>query len=299
MSKRQPNLPGYPQSEADMVSEALRRPLEEKIASAVGLLQLYEAKALELSPDGYWLAYSGGKDSECILELARMAGVKHRAVYNVTTIDPPELVRFIKREHPEVRFLHPARPLLHVLTEKRWGPPTKSIRWCCRIFKETGGAGTAKVIGVRIAESPSRAKLWRAMVPERDGDGLRVCPIVYWTTEDVWAFHRLRNLPHCGLYDEGFTRLGCVGCPLASKRERAKAFERWPRFRLLWRRAFQQFWDKWADVPNNRGEDRWFIRCGVKSAEELWQWWLTDKREPRGTCQGDELFAKTERHGDE
>lgn len=43
--------------------------------------------------DGYWLAYSGGKDSTVILALAKMAGVKFEAHYSCTSVDPPELVR--------------------------------------------------------------------------------------------------------------------------------------------------------------------------------------------------------------
>lgn len=102
MSNEQPLLPGCKPSEADLVAEAMRQPLSVKIEQAIGTLQLYEPSALRLSDRGYWLAYSGGKDSGVILELAKMAGVVFHPEYSVTGIDPPELVRFIKREHPEV-----------------------------------------------------------------------------------------------------------------------------------------------------------------------------------------------------
>ena len=42
---------------------------------------------------GYWLAFSGGKDSIVLHRLAEMAGVKFDAHYGLTTIDPPELVQ--------------------------------------------------------------------------------------------------------------------------------------------------------------------------------------------------------------
>ena len=95
-------LPTFKPTEADLAERAMALPLEDKIRNAIGLLQLHEPMAKRISPDGYWLAFSGGKDSCVIKELARMAGVAFLPVYNVTTIDPPELVRFIKREHPDV-----------------------------------------------------------------------------------------------------------------------------------------------------------------------------------------------------
>lgn len=297
MSERQDNLPGYPQSEADMVSEALRRPLAEKIESAIGLLQLYEGKALDLSQDGFWLAYSGGKDSECILELARMAGVKYQPVYNVTTIDPPEVVRFIKREHPEVRINRLPKSLLTRVVEKGNGPPTRRARWCCEEYKERGGAGMAKVVGVRVVESARRAKLWRAVVPGRNG-GLFLCPIVYWTDRDVWAFHRRRNLPRCELYDEGFKRLGCIGCPLAGAKMQAREFARWPRYAAMWRRAVVRNWERWHDVARVDGEPRY--QASFRDGEAFWEWWISGKKQgPPQTCQGEFLFSIDSRSAEE
>lgn len=46
-------------------------------------------------PEGYFVAFSGGKDSVVALGLTRRAGVRHEASHNLTTVDPPELVRFI------------------------------------------------------------------------------------------------------------------------------------------------------------------------------------------------------------
>ena len=288
---RQPNLPGTEPNEADMVREALRRPLAEKIENAIGLLQLYEPAALQLSPAGYWLAYSGGKDSECILELARMAGVRHRPVYNVTTIDPPELVRFIKRKHPEVDFQRPAKHLLTRLVERTNGPPTRKQRWCCEKFKEQGGNELAKIIGVRVAESPRRKKLWRGMVPHRSGTGFFVCPVCYWTNRDVWDFHAARQLPHCSLYDEGFRRLGCIGCPLAGPKAQAAGFRRWPRYAAMWERAVKTFWAIHQGAINECTGEPLYV-CGFPTAEAFWQWWISGKRQgPPQTCQGEFLFS--------
>lgn len=282
-------LPGYEPSEADMVADAMSRPLAEKVASAIGLLQLYEAKALELSPEGYWLAYSGGKDSEVILDLARRAGVKHTANYSCTTLDPPELVRFIKREHPEVRWHRQPQALLTRVLVRN--PPTRMGRWCCAEYKERGGAGVAKIVGVRVAESARRTKLWRNVVPHRKS-GLMVCPIVYWTESDVWQYHRERNLPHCELYDQGFSRLGCIGCPLAGPAGQTREFARWPRYAAWWERSVKRFWELHHDGINSRTGQPLYA-SGFPTAQEFWDWWRSGgafQGEPPA-CQGEFLFA--------
>ena len=277
-------------NEDQLVDIALAMPLDKKIHKAVELLRLWEPMALKMSPDGYWLAYSGGKDSDCILELAKMAGVKYRPVYNVTTIDPPELVRYIKREHPEVEFSRQEKTLLTEMVENKscLAPPTRLARWCCERYKEVGGNGMAKVLGVRVAESPRRKTLWKTVINNRKS-GKIICPIVYWTDDDVWEFHKQRDLKYCHLYEEGFNRLGCVGCPMAGTEGQLKAFARWPKYELLWKRAFKRFWEKWHGVPKRDGSPRYFEDFG--DWETFWEWWIsgTSKTEDE-QCQGMSLF---------
>lgn len=66
---------------------------------------------------GYYLAFSGGKDSVVLKRLTEMAGVKFDAWYNLTTIDPPELVKFIKEKHPDVKWNRPEIPMLKMLVK--------------------------------------------------------------------------------------------------------------------------------------------------------------------------------------
>ena len=88
--------------------------LEHKIAYSIALLRRGEALALRMSPDGYHLAFSGGKDSMVLYHLAKMAGVKFKAHMQVTTIDPPELMQFVRANYPDVVFVsfgeNPALP---------------------------------------------------------------------------------------------------------------------------------------------------------------------------------------------
>ena len=74
-----------------------------------------------------------------------------------------------------------------------------------------------------------------------------VNPIVDWSDNDVWDFIHDRRLPYCSLYDEGFKRLGCIGCPLAGTKNMKKDFERWPEYKELYIRAFQKMADTHPD----------------------------------------------------
>jgi phosphoadenosine phosphosulfate reductase len=272
----QQTLPGYELSEADLIQIALDQSLDAKIDRAIALLQEYERAALKLSPDGYYLAFSGGKDSMVIHQLAIEAGVKFKAWYNLTTVDPPELVQFIKRHYPDVKWNRPKASMMTKLVDKSNGPPTRLARWCCEEYKEQGGKGKMKVIGVRIAESARRAKLWREFRPCKNGTETGyLAPIAYWTDDDVWRFIRERNMPYCELYDQGFKRLGCVGCPMAGPNMQAIEFARWPKIEARWKRAVFKFWDKWHGVPSIRGKRRWFEDKG--SAQGLWDWWISGK----------------------
>lgn len=92
---------------------------QAKIDKAIALLKKAERLALKYNPaDGYYLAFSGGKDSQCIYHLAKLAGVKFRAHYAVTTIDPPELMRFIKTHYPDVEWVRPKLTFFQLIKKK-------------------------------------------------------------------------------------------------------------------------------------------------------------------------------------
>jgi phosphoadenosine phosphosulfate reductase len=114
-------------------------------------------------PEGYYLAFSGGKDSQCIYHLCQMAGVKFDAHYRVTSVDPPELVRFIKEKYPDVAREVPhddeGKPItMWNLIPKKKMPPTRLVRYCCKDLKESGGKDRVTMTGVRWAESVNRKR---------------------------------------------------------------------------------------------------------------------------------------------
>lgn len=128
----------------------------DKVQTAIDRLKAFQPK-----DKPYWLAFSGGKDSCVILELAKMAGINYEAHYKVTSVDPPELVRFIKKQHPEVSFDIPhdknGKPIsMWSLIKATTMPPSRLMRYCCEKLKESSGQGTIVITGVRWAESVNR-----------------------------------------------------------------------------------------------------------------------------------------------
>ncbi|NCC59160.1 MAG: phosphoadenosine phosphosulfate reductase, partial [Synergistales bacterium] len=85
--------------------------VRDKVQDALEMLREFEPE------DGYYLAYSGGKDSTVLLDLARRSGVKFDAHYNLTTVDPPELVYFI-REQKDVIIESPEKTMWELIVEK-------------------------------------------------------------------------------------------------------------------------------------------------------------------------------------
>ena len=220
----------------------------------------------------------------------QVGGVKFDAHYAVTSVDPPELIRFIRRQYPDVKFERQydenGKPItMWSLIASHTLPPTRKVRYCCASLKEPGGEGRIVVTGVRWAESHNRRATHSTVdfqgkpkstikkaeefgaeykinkhgdiIMNDDNDANRrlvescyrtrktmVNPIVDWSDEEVWEFlNDWVKVPHCELYDEGFTRLGCIGCPLAGSRNMLRDFERWPQYKELYIRAFQKMID--------------------------------------------------------
>lgn len=140
--------------------------LQEKIDASIERLKAFVPR----NGEGYYLAFSGGKDSVVCYYLLKMAEVPFDAHYRLTSVDPPELVTFIKQQFPDVAIDKPRYPDRYSYENLRgkqitmWNliphklmPPTRLVRYCCEKLKETGGDGRMVVTGVRWAESANRA----------------------------------------------------------------------------------------------------------------------------------------------
>lgn len=232
------------------------------VADAIERIRGYAPMA---GPDGYWVAYSGGKDSVVILELCRLAGVKFEAHHSLTTIDPPELVRFVKTT-PGVIIDRPEKSFLQWMLEKGFAP-LRHQRWCCEKLKESRGKGRLIVTGVRWAESSRRSKRREYEVCYR-GDGSRFLhPIIDWSDAQVWEFIRSRELPYCCLYDQGRSRIGCLFCPMAKPRERKADCERYPKYEALFRHYFRRL-HAMRDEKGLDNKQRW------DDGDGYFDWWI-------------------------
>ena len=127
----------------------------DKVKTAIDRLQAFEPQ------EGYYVADSGGKDSTCVVKLCEMAGVKFDAHYHATTIDPPQLVRFIRKHHPATEIEKPEHTMRELIIKNQM-PPTRLMRYCCEHLKELLGQGRDVFRGVRWAESGNRKKEPRA-----------------------------------------------------------------------------------------------------------------------------------------
>lgn len=132
--------------------------LKKLMEHSIEVLRKGEKLALLYDPkDGYWCGFSGGKDSQALYHIAHLAGVKFKAFFSPTSIDTPEVIRFIRKEYPEVEFGKLTKSIFSEF-EKRKCLPSMKIRWCCAEFKEKGGNGKVTIVGVRHSESVKRSK---------------------------------------------------------------------------------------------------------------------------------------------
>lgn len=191
----------------------------------------------------FCLRFSGGKDSVVMKRLLEMAGVEFTAKFSRTSVDPPELLQFIRTEHPDVQ-VEPPRITMFQLIIKKGFPPTRLCRYCCQEFKERNVCGRSgsllTLTGVRKAESPKRKSRAKYESCQADKGVNFFHPIINWSDEQVWDFIQAEHIPYCSLYDEGFTRIGCVGCPLASTAKILAEFKRWPNFERAYLWAFEK-----------------------------------------------------------
>ncbi len=229
---------------------------KNKVEVALDRLREYEPD------DGYYLAFSGGKDSVVIYDLAVKSGVKFDAHYCVSPIDPPQIYQFIKDIYPTVQWDYHARGWWKMVVRK--GLPMRQARWCCAVIKEAGGEGRTVILGNRRAESAKR-KLQPIMDRHTKQDKVFVRPIINFEDSDVWEYIKLNNLPYCYLYDEGFKRLGCVLCPFSRDIEREKRY--FPKTVQAWRNACDRIIEK--RLASGKEYKHTFL-----TGKELFEWWV-------------------------
>lgn len=229
----------------------------DKVADAISLLQQHEP------PEGYYVCFSGGKDSIVVADLCKRAGVRHELHYDITTLDPPQLLKFIHANYPNVIYHEPPQNIWELML-KHLFPHTQRIRYCTKALKVSNGQGRLKVTGIRRQESRARQNR-RDWEPELN----QLNPIVGWSTAEIWEYIRGNNMPYCELYDQGFTRLGCVLCPQQGKAERELHLRTFPEFVAKFKETFNEI------MAERQRLGKFGRKAKFHTGEELWNWWIT------------------------
>lgn len=263
-------------------------------------------KSFEPKEEPYYLCYSGGKDSDVIKILAQLSNIKYESVHNLTTVDAPETVNYVKSQK-DVKINYPHTSMWKLIEQKTL-PPTRLMRYCCEVFKEHGGEGRLKITGVRWDESRNRkesadvvriigkpkgtqklaeetnanfqvTKKGGLVLQDDNSESRRMVeqcyrtrtttinPIVDWTDKDVWDFLHHYGCESNPLYQCGFSRIGCVGCPMAGKHRKTE-FELYPKYKENYIKAFDRMLKRREEIGrDNRG---W--TCG----EDVFSWWMEE-----------------------
>lgn len=250
--------------------------------------------------------YSGGKDSDVILTLFKRSGVSFEVANSHTTVDAPSTVYHIRKKFKQLEEkgikatihmpVYKGRPCTMWSLIEQKGVPTRLVRFCCGILKENLGKDRFIATGVRWDESRSRenrepyiavGKNIKSAVMASDEvmlleDNLEkrkivercqmkgkmiVNPIIDWKNSDIWEYIRAERIEYNELYDNGYTRVGCIGCPMASK-SRWKEFSDYPTYQRAYIRAF----DKMLESAKKSGRTpKW------KTGKEVFLWWMEDQ----------------------
>ena len=243
---------------------------------------------------------SGGKDSDVCLALAQRAGIRFEVMHNHTTADAPETVyhirdTFRRLEGQDIKCTV-NKPIYKGVPVTMWSlipqklmPPTRIVRYCCDILKERSGAGRMITTGVRWAESTKRRKNRAALetiskkkenkilLNDNDDRSLfetcqlkatRICnPIIDWTDRDIWDYIESEHIETNPLYQCGFRRVGCIGCPLSGFKWMNIGFARYPMYRRAYIRAF----DKMLEERRKRG-----LKTEWETGVDVFHWWMED-----------------------
>ena len=271
------------------------------------ILRLQEASTMsqQIYEKPLLLTYSGGKDSDLTVDLAIKAGIPFEVAHSLTTVDMPETVYHTRKVFAKLeekgfscKIIQPTykdKPAtMWTLIPQHCLPPTRFMRYCCSVLKETVGKGRFIATGVRRAESSKRAsrepfeilgskkQYAKRMSDEeifmQDNTEKRmyfehcrlkakrtVNPIIDWTDDDVWDYISAESIEVNPKYRDGYKRVGCIGCPLAGKCDRMREFEEYPTYKRAYIRAF----DKMLEVRKAKG-----LQTDWKTGEEVFERWV-------------------------
>lgn len=298
-----------------MTIRTIPRALGRRIEESRETLRLAADMSLRYYGLPLAVAYSGGKDSDVLLHLARrfLPRGSFEVLHSHTTADAPQTVRHVRSvfrslEHRRIRTaVH--MPAYKGESTTMWkligtkGPPTRRMRYCCAILKESATAGRLTATGVRRDESAARRgrdsftvrgktkrdarhyslehaaeayadaqthdAVWDcSLITAAKGRGNLTCsPLYGWSAHDIWDYIGLYGIRTCALYRTGYSRVGCVLCPMASYRQVMKECRDFPKYRDAYVRAFGRY----LLYRESRGQPpvpQW------TDGEAVFRWWV-------------------------
>lgn len=307
--------------------------LQKKINDSYETLRLAADISKEYYQKPLIITYSGGKDSDVLLQLAIecLKSEEFEVLNSHTTLDAPETVYYIKDRFKElaemgikatVHYPHypDGRPMsIWSLIIDKQIPPTRLARYCCKYLKETTNPNRFVAVGVREAESigrrgrdafssrgttkaehfsysvehikevfeddkarrsdggvtnPNEVGVYDCIFVQKakQNEDLICNPIYKWLDTEVWEFIHDREMKYNPLYDKGFTRVGCLGCPLSTKQ--VQELEMYPKYKEQFIRTF----DKLLKIRKENGKDD--SKGYWTDAESLYKWWVQDDSIP-------------------
>lgn len=250
------------------------------------------------------VTYSGGKDSDVLLELFKRSGVPFIVSNSHTTVDAPQTVYHIREVFKQLELQgikceidyhrHPdgTYDTMWNLIPRKKLPPTRAVRWCCGILKEQSHPNSFIATGVRWDESVkrknTRSEFEKLGSTVRQVEGFNtkmllenneasrrmtelcmqqnkmvVNPIIDWKNSDIWQYIRSEKIRTNPLYECGYDRVGCIGCPMAGK-HRWKEFADFPKYQDAYIRAFDKM------IQNRPNHHMW------TSGIQVFKWWMED-----------------------